>query len=103
MSKSNPEEEKQLDGPGWTSYHPIPDDWNFGCFIVEYSILNGYGNFRYSQNNGIEFHKYSETELSKDHQFNLEIMKTFFIEAEEHLYTSIKDRMPTYYPTNLFL
>jgi|APCry1669188970_1035186.scaffolds.fasta_scaffold15053_2 hypothetical protein len=181
MSKSNPEEEKQLNGPGWTSYQPIPDDWdedeftrsqyfnlpklnplsrlnkwcakklyenryskmikvktkhyfdfgdgdyghlnheemylaraayllkhrwiqlNFGCFIVEYSILNGYGSFRYSHNDGIEFHKHSETRLSKHHQLDLEILTTFFIEAEEHLYASTKDRKPTYYPLNLFL
>lgn len=181
MTKSNYEEEKQLSGPGWSSYQPIPDDrdedeWNhsqdfdhprlnplsrlkkscarklykhryskmvkaktkhyfdfgdgdyghmqheemyaaratyllkhrwmqlnFGCFIAEYAIRNGYGNFRYSHNDGIEFHKHSETELSKDHQLNIEILTTFFIEAEEHLYASTKDRTPTYYPTNLFL
>lgn len=181
MSKSNYEEEKQLSGPGWSSYQPIPDDWdedewthsqdfdhprlnplsrlkkscarklykhryskmvkaktkhyfdigdgdygymeheemhaaratyllkhrwmqlNFGCFIAEYSILNEYGNFRYSHNNGIEFHKYSETQLSKDHQFNIEILTTFFAGAEGYMYASIRDRKPTYYPTNLFL
>lgn len=76
---------------------------SFGCFIVEYSILNGFGNFLYSHNDGIEFHKYSETELSKDHQLNVEILTTFFVEAEEFLYASIIERKPTYYPMNFFL
>lgn len=75
---------------------------NFGCFIAEYSIQNGYGNFRYSHNDGIEFHKYSETELSKNNKLNIEILTTFFVEAEEYLYASTIERKPTYYPMNLF-
>ena len=40
MSKSNYEEEKQLSGPGWTSYQPIPDDWDQDEFTHSQFILH---------------------------------------------------------------
>jgi hypothetical protein len=74
----------------------------FGIYIVEYTITDGYAYSHYSLNYGLSYLIHMETQLVKNYETNRKILIDLFRETEEHLFGTFTSRTAPYSSNHIF-